>query len=96
MEYRLQSMYNHLVGRTASVISPFYSLLPGETGQKLMVNGRFLDENTRILLLNNRHMFEGTYRLEKQIFKFLQESILAKNIVSYRSMWVARKRKRLS
>ena len=25
---RLQSMYNHMVGRTASVISPFYSLLP--------------------------------------------------------------------
>ena len=25
---RLQSMYNHTVGRTASVISPFYSLLP--------------------------------------------------------------------
>ena len=24
----LQSMYNHMVGRTASVISPFYSLLP--------------------------------------------------------------------
>ena len=28
MEYRLQSMYNHMVGRTESVISPFYSLLP--------------------------------------------------------------------
>ena len=26
---RLQSMYNHIVGQTASVISPFYSLLPG-------------------------------------------------------------------
>ena len=26
---RLQSMYNHMVGRTASVIFPFYSLLPG-------------------------------------------------------------------
>ena len=26
---RLQSMYNHMIGRTASVISPFYSLLPG-------------------------------------------------------------------
>jgi len=25
---RLQSMYNHMVGRTVSVISPFYSLLP--------------------------------------------------------------------
>ena len=25
---RLQSMYNHMVGRAASVISPFYSLLP--------------------------------------------------------------------
>ena len=29
MEYRLQSIYNHMVGRTASVISPFYSLLSG-------------------------------------------------------------------
>ena len=29
MEYRLQSMYNHMVERTASVVSPFYSLLPG-------------------------------------------------------------------
>ena len=29
MEYRLQSMYNHMVGRSASVGSPFYSLLPG-------------------------------------------------------------------
>ena len=28
MEYRLQSMYDHMVGRTASVVSPFYSLLP--------------------------------------------------------------------
>ena len=27
MKYRLQSMYNHMVGRTASVISPFYSVL---------------------------------------------------------------------
>ena len=25
----LQSIYNHMVGRTASLISPFYSLLPG-------------------------------------------------------------------
>ena len=29
MKYSLQSMYNHMLGRTASVISPFYSLLPG-------------------------------------------------------------------
>jgi len=34
MEYRLQSMYNHMVGRTASVISPFYSLLPGLNRRK--------------------------------------------------------------
>jgi len=26
---RLQSMYNHMVGRAAAVISPFYSLLLG-------------------------------------------------------------------
>ena len=28
MEYRLQRMYNHMVARTASVVPPFYSLLP--------------------------------------------------------------------
>ena len=27
MKYRLQSMYNHMVGRAASVVSPFYSIL---------------------------------------------------------------------
>ena len=29
MEYRLQIMYNHILGRTASVVSPFYSMLLG-------------------------------------------------------------------
>ena len=29
MEYRLQSMHNHMVGRAASVVSPFYSILLG-------------------------------------------------------------------
>ena len=29
MEYRLQSMFNHMVGWAASVISPFYSTLLG-------------------------------------------------------------------
>ena len=29
MEYRLQSMNNHMVGQTASVKSPFYIILPG-------------------------------------------------------------------
>ena len=29
MEYRLQSMYYHMVGRAASVVSPFYSVLLG-------------------------------------------------------------------
>ena len=28
MEYRLQSLYDYMVGRTVSVISPFYSILP--------------------------------------------------------------------
>ena len=27
MEYPLQSMYNHMVGRAASFVSPFYSIL---------------------------------------------------------------------
>ena len=30
MKYRLQSMYNHMVGRAASGISPFYFILLGE------------------------------------------------------------------
>ena len=29
MKYRLQSMYNHMVGRAASFVSPFYSILLG-------------------------------------------------------------------
>ena len=29
MEYRLQIMYNHMVGRAESVISPFYFILLG-------------------------------------------------------------------
>ena len=29
MEYRLQSKYNHMVGRAASFVSPFYSILLG-------------------------------------------------------------------
>ena len=37
MEYRLQSMYNHMVGRTASVVSPFYSLLPDTNPPKLTI-----------------------------------------------------------
>ena len=28
IKYCLRSMYNHMVGRTVLVISPFYSLLP--------------------------------------------------------------------
>ena len=38
MEYRLQSMYNHMEGRTASVVSPLYSLLPGKNVLLLGVN----------------------------------------------------------
>ena len=40
MEYRLQSMYNHMVGRTASVVSPFYSLLP-DRNINISVQGPF-------------------------------------------------------
>ena len=29
MKYRLQILYNHMVGRAASVVSPLCSLLPG-------------------------------------------------------------------
>jgi len=43
MEYRLQSMYNHMVGRTVSVVSPFYSLLPGLDPSIAQVKTRVLD-----------------------------------------------------
>ena len=35
MEYRLQSMYNHMVGRAASFVSPFYSILLGSAQSAL-------------------------------------------------------------
>ena len=45
MEYRLQSMYNHMVGRTASVVPPFYSLLPvPDSALDIVIfNGNFND-----------------------------------------------------
>ena len=39
MEYRLQIMYNHMVGRAESVISPFYFILLG-TNLYILFKGR--------------------------------------------------------
>ena len=47
---RLQSMYNHMVWRTASVISPFYSLLPGS-----VVPGRERGSNLVLVIMENNY-----------------------------------------
>ena len=38
MKYRLQSLYNHLVGRAASIVSPFYFKLLEQESKLWMVN----------------------------------------------------------
>ena len=54
---RLQSMYNQMVGRTASVISPFYSLLPGSnTNYKL---------NIRVFINVLKLLFSVEFSLQK-------------------------------
>ena len=40
MEYRLQSMYNHMVGRVVSVLSPFYLILLVDSTE--LGNGKFV------------------------------------------------------
>ena len=35
-EYRLQSMYNQMVGLAASVVSPFYSILLGLSSKSVL------------------------------------------------------------
>ena len=49
MKYRLQSMYNHIVGQTASVISPFYSILLGRNLSPLLYGS------------NCKSIYSGTY-----------------------------------
>ena len=56
MEYRLQSMYNHMVGRTASVVSPFYSILPGENRPN-MLTANIYQNTVRTRKLWNRRIF---------------------------------------
>ena len=45
MEYRQQSMY-HMVGRTVSVVSPFYSLLPDSNLKGYPQRWNFKDDFT--------------------------------------------------
>ena len=45
MEYRLQSMYNHMVERAASVISPFYFILLGLGFQVTLHRKRFINDS---------------------------------------------------
>ena len=51
MKYRLQSMYNHLVGRAASVVSPFYFLFPGDSPYSLTVSAIFLESQEGINII---------------------------------------------
>ena len=52
MEYRLQCMYNHMVGRAASVVSPFYSLLPGRMSLENTPTEPEMSEWTRIVIID--------------------------------------------
>ena len=49
MEYHLQSMYNHKVGRAASAVSPFFFILLGKsrTSDKALDKSVFLNQEER-------------------------------------------------
>ena len=77
MKYRLQSMYNHMVGRTASVISPFYSLLPGSNPYKLYsiymlpIAGQTVGPNGRTFFVDTQG-WPGGVLGQKKFFYFFQ------------------------
>ena len=52
MEYRLQSMYNHMVGRAASGVSPFYSLLTDIMSLENTPTEPEMNEWTRIVIID--------------------------------------------
>ena len=60
MEYRLQSMYNHMVGRAASVLSPFYSILLDCTinmyGIRYLAKCRSLSEEASVMNSNPKQV----------------------------------------
>ena len=58
MEYRLQSMNNHMVGRAASVISPFYSILFGLNRLDPYTLSPFNTDGSRTFVLQ-RTMYTG-------------------------------------
>ncbi len=56
MKYRLQSMHTHMVGRAASFVSPFYSILLGfylalKTRRRQKINFEFIgNSKTKIVI----------------------------------------------
>ena len=81
----LQSMYNHMVGRTTSVISPFYSLLP----EYYSLEAKFSRwRSTYLMWFSPRYIIKiwaksvkGSYHLcldiKIYIFKFYKEKCCA-------------------
>ena len=71
MEYRLQSMYNHMEGRTASVVPPFYSLLPGTHIQVYTSNvSIYLSINTKQQYFEKKTFLTCLQKSERNITKW--------------------------
>ena len=66
MEYRLQSMYNHMVGRAASFVSLFYSIFLGQYSVKFCrqsLEGKLLKPN-KVISSWHKHVFSCEQRQE--------------------------------
>ena len=62
MKYRLQSMYNHIVGRAASVLSPYYGYIQFKTVFFQLLSDQY-NEKDIFQLLSDQYN-------EKDIFEF--------------------------
>jgi len=61
MNYRLQSMYNHMVGRAASVVFPFYSI---PLGGMWIVKESVVYSSLSVLLSSCLHYFVEKLQIE--------------------------------
>ena len=72
MKYRLQIMYNHMVGRTASVVSPFYSKLPDPSPSRISyIWFTSCFHFTLHLKVNQIHFCSKTFSFPLKMFKTL-------------------------
>ena len=93
IKYRLQSMYNHIVGRAASVVSPLHFILLGFIQQKNLLFGsnkwmtsyrsdlaaiNFFCQTNDFLLISK---FNGTHNKQKFSWIFLVGCIFKNNLV---------------